>query len=271
MPDNDAGSGWLSSLPNDSVAKTLIMAVGICLICSVVVSVTAVKLKPLQLRNAELARQTQILRVAGLWRDGADFDEMFAQVDTRMIDLATGEFTDAFDPDAFDTRRAVTDPDVSVALTADQDVAGLGRRTTVTPVYLVEEDGQLATIILPVRTRGLYSMLYGFLALEGDGNTVKGITFYEDGETPGLGGEINNPRWQARWVGRHVFDDDGRVRLAIVRAADPVDSPDGRFQVDSLSGATLTSRGVDNMIRFWMGDDGFGPFLSRIRSGEISI
>jgi len=271
MPESRTGGGWLSSLPNDSVAKTLIMAVGICLICSVVVSVTAVKLKPLQLRNAELARQTQILLVGGLWREGADFDEMFAQVEIRMVDLASGQFTDAIDPDAFDARQAVSDPEVSVALSEQQDVAGLLRRTKYTPVYLVEKDGELATIILPVRTRGLYSMLYGFLALEGDGNTVKGITFYEDGETPGLGGEINNPRWQARWVGRHVFDDAGQVRLAIVRNAGPVDSPDGRFQVDSLSGATLTSRGVDNMIRFWMGDDGFGPFLTRVRSGEISI
>lgn len=271
MPETNAGGGWLASMPNDSVAKTLVMAIGICLICSVIVSVTAVRLKPLQVRNAELARQTQILRVAGLWRDGASFEEMFSQVETRVVDLATGEFTDAVDPDTFDTRRAVNDPAVSMALSGEQDVAGLGRRTNYKPVYLVEDEGRLATIILPVRSRGLYSMLYGFLALEGDGNTVKGITFYEDGETPGLGGEINNPRWQARWAGRQVFDDDGQIRLAIVRNAGPVESDEGRFQVDTLSGATLTSRGVDNLIRFWMGDDGYGPFLIRIRRGEISI
>jgi Na+-transporting NADH:ubiquinone oxidoreductase subunit C len=268
MPDNAASVGWLSRLPNDSVAKTLIMAVGICLICSVVVSVTAVRLKPLQVRNAELARQTEILRVAGLWQADASFDEMFARVDTRMVDLASGEFTDAVDADSFDARHAVNDPELSVKLSDEQDVAGITRRLKYQPVYLVEENGQLETIILPVRARGLYSMLYGFLALEGDGNTVKGITFDEDGETPGLGGEINNPRWQARWVGRQDYDGEDRVRLELVRNAGPVDSPDGRFEVDTLSGATLTSRGVNNMIQFWMGDDGYGPFLGRVRTGR---
>jgi Na+-transporting NADH:ubiquinone oxidoreductase subunit C len=271
MPENGNSAGWLASLPNDSVAKTLIMAVGICLICSVAVSVTAVQLKPLQVRNAELARQTQILRVAGLWRDDASFDEMFARIDTRMVDLASGEFTDAVEAETFDTRRAVNDPEFSIRLSSAQDVAGIGRRVKYMPVYLVEEDGALATLILPVRARGLYSMLYGFLALEGDGNTVKGITFYEDGETPGLGGEINNPRWQARWVGREVFDDTGRVRLEVVRGAGAADSPEGRFEVDALSGATLTSRGVNNLIQFWMGEDGYGPFLDRVRKGQISI
>jgi Na+-transporting NADH:ubiquinone oxidoreductase subunit C len=87
MPEDRNGKGWLASLPNDSVAKTLIVAIGLCLICSVVVSATAVALKPLQLRNAILARQIEILRVAGLMEEGGDVEVLFQQVEVRVVDL----------------------------------------------------------------------------------------------------------------------------------------------------------------------------------------
>jgi len=266
MPESDGKGGWFASLPNDSTTKILIMAVALCLVCSVAVSTTAVALKPLQTRNANLAREWHILRVAGLLEEGVDQSVLFEQVDTRFVDMSSGEFTDTVDPASFDLVAAARDPEFSETISGDEDVAGIGVRMRYMPVYLVEKDGNLDTVVLPVWTKGLYSTLRGFMALEGDGNTVKGITFYEDGETPGLGGEINNSRWQATWSDKQVFDDSGAVRISVNRSqADPL------HDIDALSGATLTSRGVDNMLRFWMGGDGYGPFLQQLKTSGAKL
>jgi Na+-transporting NADH:ubiquinone oxidoreductase subunit C len=134
------------------------------------------------------------------------------------------------------------------------------------PVYLVEQDGAVETVVLPVHGYGLWSTMYGYLALEGDGRTVKGITFYQHGETPGLGGEIDNPSWQAKWTGKQALDDSGRVLLQVVKG-----EPRGEgveHQVDGLAGATLTARGVENLARYWLGEQGFGPYLARLTSGN---
>ena len=258
-------------MPNDSTAKTLIIAILLCLVCSVAVSTVAVKLKPLQTYNAELSRRTEILSVAGLMQVGGNVDQLFEQIETRIVELDSGEFTDEIDSATFDPRLALNDPVMSEAIPAEKDVAGLQRRSRYAAVYIVRESDAITTIILPVSGKGLYSTLFGFLALEGDGNTISGLTFYEDGETPGLGGEINNPRWQSRWVGLQVRDDSGKYRLEVVKGAASQGSEAASFQVDAISGATLTSRGVDHMMQFWLGDSGFGPFLEKIgNTGGVS-
>ena len=262
MPDAREKRGWFASLPNDSTTKTLIVAVALCLVCSVAVSMTAVALKPLQTRNATLAREWQILRVADLLEEGADQAVLFEQVTPRMLDMDSGEFTESYDARSFDLLAAVRDPMIAEPLPQERDTAEIGVRMRYMPVYLVEQDGELATVVLPVWTKGLYSTLRGFVALRGDGRTVQGLTFYEDGETPGLGGEINNPRWQAQWRDKEIFDDAGEVRIRVTKNATDPD-----YDIDALSGATLTSRGVDNMMKFWMGEDGYGPFLANLHSG----
>lgn len=266
MPDDSNTRGWLSSLSNDSVAKTVIVAIGLCLVCSVIVSTTAVALKPLQLRNAVLARQIEILRVAGLMEEGGDVDALFQQVEVRVVNLDTGEFVDDIDGATYDQRKAAKDPSMSDAVPPESDVAGIQRRARYAPIYMVKDGDEIETIILPIHGYGLWSTMYGFLALEGDATTVKGLTFYEDGETPGLGGEINNPRWQARWVGRQLFDDLGQARLRVIRGSPDPNSPEAVHQVDGISGATLTVNGVNNAVEYWFGDSGFGPFLARLRS-----
>jgi Na+-transporting NADH:ubiquinone oxidoreductase subunit C len=271
MPEESGRKGWLASLPNDSVAKTLVVAVGLCLVCSVVVSATAVALKPLQERNATLARKIEILKVAGLMEEGGDVDALFSGVETRIVDFDTGRIADDVDPEVYDQRKASEDPTMSVRVPPEDDIAGIQRRARYAPVYLVRDGDQIETIIVPIHGYGLWSTMYGFLALEGDGRTVKGITFYEDGETPGLGGEINNPRWKAHWEGKEVYDEDGKERLHVIKGTPDPGSPEAVYQVDGLSGATLTSNGVSFTIRYWMGDQAFGPFLAWLRDGgEIS-
>ena len=131
-------------------------------------------------------------------------------------------------------------------------------------VYRVlDENGDLDSLVLPIEGYGLWKFLYGFIALESDLNTVRGITYYQHGETPGLGGEVDNPRWKQGWVGRKVFDDSGEPKIEVIKGyAGPVETDP--YEIDGLSGATLTSRGVTNMIHFWLGENGFGPYLENL-------
>lgn len=251
---------------NDTVGKTLLVAVTLCLACSLVVSTAAVTLRPLQEANKLLDRKRNILLAAGLLEEGADVESAFRQVQPSLVNLATGDYVQDADPGLHDQRAAAKDLELSVAIPPDKDLAKIRRRARHATVYLVEDSDGLRSVILPVYGAGLYSTLYGFIALAGDGNLVQGVRFYEHGETPGLGGEIDNPRWLAKWAGKQVADAQGQLRIGVVKDSVAPDSTEAHYQVDAISGATITSRGVSALMRYWLGDQGFGPFLSKIRS-----
>lgn len=254
---------------NDSIGKTLTVTLAVCVVCAVVVSASAVLLRPLQAANQANERKENILAAAGLLEPGISVDAQFQRVETRLVDLDRGMFTDALDPESYDQRRATKDPALSEKLPPDQDIAKIQRRVKYAEVFLVRDDqGQLEKIILPIKGYGLWSTLYGFIALEGDLNTVAGIGFHDHAETPGLGGEVDNPRWKALWQGKKVYDDDGQLALRVIKGQVDTGRPESVYQVDGLAGATLTSRGVHNLIQYWLGEQGFSPFLANLRSGE---
>jgi len=249
-----------------SKRKILIVAVVLSLVCSTLVTVTAVALRPVQQENKQVYRQANILQVAGLWQEEVPIAEQIKYVATRMVDLEFGWFTDAVDAADYDQYQAAADPEFSIALTPAQDIAGIKRRVRYAPVYLARDQaGQLQTIILPVHGYGLYSTLHGFLAIAADTNTVVGLTFYEHAETPGLGGEVDNPRWKALWPGKKVYDAHWEPAIQVLKGRVDPQSDAAVYQVDGLSGATLTARGVQQLLRFWLGEQGFGPFLDNLR------
>lgn len=251
---------------NDTVGKTLLVAMTLCVVCSLIVSAAAVTLRPLQDANRALDMKRNILLAAGLLRDGADVEQVFKRVQPRGVDLATGEYLPYSGPDAQDPATAARDPTLSVAIPPEKDLARIRRRARQATVYLVRDEGKLSSVILPVYGAGLYSTLYGFIALDADATTVRGVRFYEHGETPGLGGEIDNPKWLAKWLGKQVYDDEGRLRIDVVKGRVDQGSPGSRYQVEAISGATMTSRGVSALMNFWLGEQGFGPYLAKIRS-----
>ena len=247
----------------ESTQFTIIIALVLCIICSVVVSTAAVMLKPAQEANKEKDFKRNILLAAGMFEEGESIEAQFKMVETRMVDLSTGKFTTEIDPAKYDQRKAAKDSSMSEALSPEEDIAKIGREEKYAKVYLAEgANGKV--LILPVRGYGLWSTLYGFLAIESDWNTVVGLGFYEHGETPGLGGEVDNPRWKALWPGKKIFGDSGNVAITVTKDA----SVPAEHKVDALSGATLTSRGVSNLVHFWMGENGYGPFLQNLKSGE---
>lgn len=252
----------------DSVSRTLLMALALCLVCSVIVSMAAVLLKPAQDENKALDKKRNILAAAGMLDESKSIDEQFAQISSRVVDLRTGKFTDDVDPENYNAVKSAKDPAQSDDLGADRDIAKIGRRENYAVVYLVESTpGEFDKVILPVRGYGLWSTLYGFVALESDGNTIAGMGFYEHGETPGLGGEVDNPRWKSLWPGKQVYRNDS-VEIGLIKGTVDKQSEDAPWQIDGLSGATLTARGVTNLVRFWLGEDGFQTFLTNLKSGE---
>jgi len=253
---------------NDKISKILTVAFALCIVCSVIVSTAAVMLKPAQEANQALDRKRNILAAAGMLEEGRSIDEQFAQIDTRIVDLRTGKFSDDLDVDSYDQRAAAKDPSLSVKLSGDQDPAKILRREHYATVYLAEDEGgDIEKIILPVHGYGLWGQLYGFIALEADGNTVAGLGFYEHKETPGLGGEVDNPRWKNLWPGKQVYA-DGEVAIEVLKGAVDPASSDLSYQIDGLAGATLTTRGVSNLVQYWLGENGFEPFLANLKTGE---
>jgi len=252
----------------ETFGKTMVVVLAVCLVCSIIVSGAAVGLRPIQIANKEADKQNNILAVAGLDTDKSVQEIFASNIQTKLVDLATGEFATGVDASSYDQRKAAKDPATSVKLTADQNVAKIGRRANLATVYLVSDDnGQLQRIILPVHGAGLWSTMYAFVAVQADGNTIDAITYYDQGETPGLGGEVENPRWRNLFVGKELFDENGNPAIKIVKGQAAAGS---KHEVDGLSGATLTSVGVEHTFTFWLGEQGFGPFLSKVREGALN-
>ncbi len=255
-------------LPNDSTAKTIVVALLLCLVCSVIVSSAAVGLKPIQLANKSTDIKQNILTVAELLEADTDIDKAFENIETYIVNIETGEYAEDIDAATYDQRKAAKDPNMNITLDGNDDIAKIKRQAKYAKVYHVKENGQLKLIILPVHGYGLWSTMYGFLAVEKDINTVYGLKFYEHGETPGLGGEIDNPKWRKLWKGKLLFNDSSDPVITVTRGVANPDSSNYQSEVDGLAGATLTSKGVDNLMQFWLGKNGFGPYLQKIRSGN---
>ncbi|PIE07061.1 MAG: Na(+)-translocating NADH-quinone reductase subunit C [Rhodobacterales bacterium] len=251
--------------PPDSVGKTITVAVTVCLLASMVVSAAAVTLRPVQELNARRDKQINILQVAGIYDPEADVGEAFAALESHVLELATGRFTEEFDAHTFDDRAAADDPALSIEL--EDDPAAIGRQSRYVTVYLLrDETGALDKVILPIHGYGLWSTLYGFIALEENGNDIFGLQFYDHGETPGLGAEVDNPRWKALWHGKRLADENGTLQISVSKKASPAGAD---YHIDALAGASLTTAGVNNLVNFWMGEAGFGPFLKTLKAGEV--
>jgi Na+-transporting NADH:ubiquinone oxidoreductase subunit C len=258
------------ALSNDSLEKTIAIALSLCLFCAVLVAFAAVALKPLQFGNKELDMKKNILDVAGLLEADTDIDKAFEeQIEAKLVDIETGDYVENMDVATYDQRKAAKDPAQSIAIPADKDIAHIRAKAKIAKVYLVKNGDAIQSIILPVNGYGLWSTLYGFISLAADGQTVQSINFYDQAETPGLGGEVVNPNWRALWNGKKVYSTSGEPALGLVKGVVDKNKPGSEYQVDGLAGATLTSNGVSNLIKYWMGNEGFAPYLNKVRkAGE---
>jgi Na+-transporting NADH:ubiquinone oxidoreductase subunit C len=250
----------------ESPIRVLAIAALVCVVCSIFVSAAAVGLRPRQQANKLRDTQRYILQTAGLYKLGSDGDlaALFQQIEGRVIDLETGEFVEGVTPDDLEKQGAEKG---ATKIPAENDIAGLGEKPARRAIYFVREGNRLERLILPVEGKGLWSTMHGFVALGPDLTTIKTFCIYDHAETPGLGGEVSSPRWLALWDEKTALDAEGRPILEVIKGAVDPQSPNADHQIDGLSGATLTGRGVTNLVHFWLGEQGYGPLLDRLRKG----
>lgn len=274
-------------MPRDSVKQTFIVAVLLCLVCSLLVSSSAVGLRSLQERNKARDKQKNILIAAGLFdpaeHGSGDVTRLYERVTPRIVDLKTGTYLPESDyadvlgveeASEYEQKQAINDPELSIQLSKQEDhpdIAGIKRRERYSFVYEVEQDGEVTQLILPIRGYGLWSTLWGFVAIDAQSLkkgpehlTITGLKYYDQQETPGLGGEVDNLNWRAQWPGKHIYDANWNVQIEVTKGAE-----DGEYEVDAISGATITCNGVTNMMQYWFGENGFRPFLKNL--GETSL
>lgn len=263
----------------DSLFNTLLVATVLCVVCSLAVSVAVVSLRPRQEANEVLDQQTNILDATGLaigeyGKHPSDLTkeqiaELNGWISQKLVNLETGEYTDEVDISRYNMAEAAGNASQSVAIVDPEFNIGEPRRPKIMKVFFVKQPGsdKVQQVVLPVFGKGLWGTLYGYLAVKSDLETIQGITFYQHKETPGLGGEVDNPRWKSQWEGRKLYNESGKPASLVYKGPAPSEDP---YAVDGLSGATLTSRGVTNLIRYWASEDGYGPYLRKLAS-ELGV
>ena len=278
-------------MKKDSIFQIIAVTLAVCFVCSIAVSMSAVLLREKQNINRELARKRNILTAANVINPqqitSAEIEEIFSNVELRLADLNKGVFVDEPDVASYDQRKAEKDPALSIELSSNNDIASIGSRENYSLVYFISGDNKQVAVF-PIRGYGLWSTLRGYLALDTkDYNTIAGLTFYEHAETPGLGGEVDNEGWKEQWRGKMLSDNEGNPAIRLVRGAadgsggatagnwkesdesdeDWVDP--AAYQVEALSGASITSNGVNNLLQFWFGDLGFKKLIENIKGNKV--
>jgi Na+-transporting NADH:ubiquinone oxidoreductase subunit C len=234
-----------------------------CIACAVIVSVTAVSVRPEQNLNIENEKKLKILAAAGILTD--EVEKEFSKIETLYVDFASNQLVQV--ENNYDHIKASASVEASSIVPKDQDIAILKRRENIAPIYVwYSDEEQIQKVVLPIRGYGLWGTLYGYISLDADLNTVKGIEYYDHKETPGLGGEVDNPVWKSDWNGKKIYDTSGKVILYVTKGPSSED-----YEIDGISGATLTSNGVTNMIRYWLGENGYGPVLQKLREGIANV
>ena len=252
---------------NDSILKTIAVAFSVCLICSLVVSSSAVSLRDLQKENKLNDRRLKVLQVADIYDPSISISEQFSQLESKYIDFESGRIFNEyqnFNIDEYDQIVVTKDPNLSSSVPASDDIAIIKNRENVGKIYILRDDiNKIEKLILPIRGYGLWGTLYGYIAVENDFNTVSGIEFYEHKETPGLGAEVDNPKWKSSWKGKKIYNNN-KVALEVIKGKVESSDTNGIYKIDGLSGATLTSRGVTNMVAYWFSDSGYANLFREL-------
>lgn len=258
----------------NSNITTIATALVLCLVCSVLVSAVAVGLKTRQQDNSRLDLNKNILIAADKFNPETDTNsvvaERFESFEVRLINLETGQFASDEEAKAagitdvatYNIAKAARTPSLSTPLAEDR--AKIGGKPKFSKAYIAKDaNGELEMIVLPIHGAGLWGPIFGLLTLDKDLNTIKGVNFYQHKETPGLGSRITDEPWRATWVGKVLYDETGATKMAVTKAGTAKEG-----QVDGISGATLTIRGVNNLLQFWLSEDGYKPFLDNLKAAN---
>lgn len=257
-------------MADEPAAKPFYSVLVLAFVCSALVAGAAVGLRPMQEANRQLDQKKNILYAAGMYEEGKTIEELFAPIETKVVELTSGQYIpeNQLAPVTYNQLKAALSESAGRPLSSEDDIARLRRVEKYSLVYLVKTDGQIEQIILPVRGKGLWSTMYAYVAVDGNLTTVRGVSFYEHGETPGLGGEIENRKWQEGWRGKHLYSPAGVMDLKVVKGKASATGDQALYQIDGLSGATLTANGVNSLMEFWFGDHGYKPYFNQLKDKD---
>jgi Na+-transporting NADH:ubiquinone oxidoreductase subunit C len=230
-------------MPKDDL-KIIGFAAAVCVVCSLLLSATASALRDRQERNVELDRKLNVLKAFGL----AVEDEKGKTIPEEVVDRY---FTDHIDEVMIDKASGqVLEGKTSADIPKDERKAKTIAEKTMLPLYTWSEDGKVAKYAFPVSGPGLWSVVYGYLALDHDLATIVGVTFYKHGETPGLGGECSEDWFQDGFKTKKVWADGDLLDFEVVKGTVEGQYPDGNdHAVDGISGATMTGNGIEAFLR----------------------
>lgn len=206
------------------------------------------------------ATENAVLQVAGLTGDGQRDPQALKalylkRAIVRQVNLDSGQFVAPGESAA--AQKGCGEP------AAAQNPTPIRQRCPLAVVYLIRNnDNEIQQVILPFYGKGAKSMMYGLLALATDGRTVKDLLYYQQNETPLLGARVADPEWRRQWPGKKIRDNNGQPALKVVQN-NPGQHDD--YTVDGISGATLTSVGVEKSINYWVGEQGYGKFLQQLQ------
>ena len=252
---------------NESITKTIGVAFCVCLICSLVVSFSAVSLRDLQNENKLNDKRIKILQAADIYNPDEEIKDQFLKLETKFVNFETGKLMDTymdFSLEEYDPILATRDSNLSSKVPTSEDIAVIKNRENIGKIFILRNDDySINKLILPIRGYGLWGTLYGYISIENDFNTIAGIEFYDHKETPGLGAEVDNPKWKNLWPGKEIYQ-NGEVSLTVIKGKVDNNDKGAQYEIDGLSGATITSRGVTNMIAYWFGESGYSKLFKEL-------
>lgn len=250
-----------------SQTRTWLTAVSIIASCSLLVSLVITVLRPIQAANNAPAQSQHLLITTGLLKKNQSMAEntnLLQHIENKWLDLDKAELSAPVNNRA-DYRSIIEDATLIQRIEKPLDIAQLGTRPKVMPIHFIHSNASKARVVLPVYGKGMWSMIHGYVALADDFNTIVGVNFYQQQDTPGIGDKIQAEDWAANWQGKKLYDEQGQLKLNIGSdggAIAPV------HQIDAIAGATITVNGVENLVHYWMGEDGYGRYLRKLREAS---
>lgn len=256
-------------MSNDSILKTFLVTFLLCLVCSVLVCMAALVRIDREAYNQLLETRKTVLAAGGYEQqieEGASEEELFNNFEMKMLDISAGEITTAIDAKEYNPKDAMDNPDMVVDIPAASDVAGMKQRPKYARIFVDTTNGQ---VVLPINGPGMWGPIFAYIGVKADGNTVNGLKFYQHAETPGLGAEIEKPKFLNQWVGKELYSDSGNLAIKVVKNGKyDANSADAIHTIDGLAGATVTGSKVQAFVQYWFSDHGYGKYLATLTKGK---
>jgi len=249
--------------PNESRTKTVIVAFLVSAVCAALVSGATVFLRPIQTANRAAEEQARIAElVRGIPGMATLLEESGGALSTVVIHLNSGRAAGDVTPETL--KAVLADPTNWTALERGADLAGLGQRPDFAQIFLLRDESGISLALLPMTGQGYGGRIDAILALQGDMNTIAGVAITGHSETPGLGGRIEEASWRASFPGTETRGAGGEIQFQVARG-----EASSIYEVDGITGATRTGAAVTQMVRFWLGPEGYGPLIDAVGRGEF--